>query len=303
MAQNIFRQPFPINTLLHRKLITAACFGAFITLFLFLFKPFQLGELGQRLFITSCISYGLTVFLCISFMITVVPLLFPSSFKEESWTVGKEIVYTTSIMFFIGLANYVLSHFLIGTSLTFGNILRFQFITVSIGILPIAIFILLQQNRQLKKYSAEAYVLQQRMTSMQLPEPGPVATDDPAQPNEVITIKGDYQKEQLVIPADKLLYVTTANNYVKIYYLEKDKVVYSILRITMKRVEDELQPHQYFFRCHRAYLINLAKVKEVTGNAQGYKIRLYEVEELIPVSRGLNAEFSDKLLSKKLPVR
>jgi DNA-binding LytR/AlgR family response regulator len=300
MKRNILNQPFPLNTQLHRKLITAACFGVFITVFLLLFKPFRLDTLERSVFITASIAYGATVFVCISLMITIVPLLFPNFFKEERWTVGKEILYTTGIMFFIGLANYVLSHFLVGSSLRFSNILQFQFITVSVGIFPITIFILIQQNRQLKRYSSEARSLQQKIVERSDPVPEKKMTQEEAGDPSIITIKGDYQKEELVIPADRLLYVTTANNYVKAYYLEKDKVVYSILRITMKRVEDVLLQNQSFFRCHRAYLINLAQVEEVVGNAQGYKIRLHGVEEMIPVSRGLNAEFSDKLLSKKL---
>jgi DNA-binding LytR/AlgR family response regulator len=300
MSKNILKQPFPINTQLHRKLIVSACFGVFITVFLLLFKPFQLDRLERSLFITSSIAYGATVFVCISIMTTLVPLLFPGFFKEERWTVGKEIVYTTSIMFFIGLANYVLSHFLVGSSLRFSNILQFQFITVSIGIFPITIFILIQQNRQLKRYSSEARSLQQKIVERKDPVSEKKIIQEEAVDPAIITIKGDYQKEELAIPPDRLLYITTANNYVKAYYLEKDKVVYSILRITMKRVEDVLLQNQHFFRCHRAYLINLAQVKEVVGNAQGYKVKLHGVEEMIPVSRGLNAEFSDKLLSKKL---
>jgi DNA-binding LytR/AlgR family response regulator len=300
MKKNIFQQPFPISTRLPRKLITAACFGVFITVFLLLFKPFQLDQLERSLFITASIAYGATVFFCIGFMVTVVPLLFPDFFKEEKWTVGKEILNVTVIMFLIGLANYVLSHFLLGSSLRFRNVLQFQFITTSIGILPITIFILIQQNRQLKRYSSEARSLQQKIAERNEPEREKKTVSEQAPESGTVIIKGDYQKEELVIPAERLLYITTANNYVKAYYLEKEKVVYSILRITMKRVEDVLLQNQNFFRCHRAYLINLAQVKEVIGNAQGYKVKLHGVEEMIPVSRGLNAEFSDKLLSKKL---
>jgi hypothetical protein len=35
----------------------------------------------------------------------------------------------------------------------------------------------------------------------------------------------------------------------------------------------------------------------VEGNAQGYKIKIDGHDELIPVSRNLNNEFSDKLLA------
>ena len=70
-----------------------------------------------------------------------------------------------------------------------------------------------------------------------------------------------------------------------------------ILRSTLKKAEETLRPFPCFFKSHRAYIINLDKVIHVQGNAQGYKIRLQELEELVPVSRNMNTEFSDKLLA------
>ena len=72
---------------------------------------------------------------------------------------------------------------------------------------------------------------------------------------------------------------------------------YLILRSTLKKAEETLRPFPCFFKSHRAYIINLDKVIHVQGNAQGYKIRLQELEELVPVSRNMNTEFSDKLLA------
>ena len=232
-------------------------------------------------------------------MVGLLPLIFPDYFLEEKWTVRKEIIFTTLTVFFIGLVNFVLSHFLVGSPLRIGNVLWFQFITTAIGITPIIIFVLTRMNQQLKKYSAEAATIQSKIAEMSKVEMKSSAHTTKVDDNERIVIKGDYQKEKVDIKVMDLLYAASANNYVKVYYFENNKVVYSILRITMKKMEDTLLPYPNFFRCHRAYLINLYRVKEVIGNAQGYKIKLEEVEELIPVSRNLNGEFSDKVLSKR----
>ncbi|MDP4262474.1 MAG: LytTR family DNA-binding domain-containing protein [Bacteroidota bacterium] len=113
----------------------------------------------------------------------------------------------------------------------------------------------------------------------------------------VIELTGDYQGEKIVLPPDELYFITAANNYVKVHFIKNDKISYSIIRMTMKRVEEALQSWPDFFRCHRAYIVNLDKVQHVEGNAQGYRVRLAGVEEPIPVSRNLNSEFSDKLLA------
>jgi DNA-binding LytR/AlgR family response regulator len=67
--------------------------------------------------------------------------------------------------------------------------------------------------------------------------------------------------------------------------------------MTMKKAEEALEAWPGFFRCHRAYIVNLDKVQHVEGNAQGYRLRFPDVEEPVPVSRNLNSEFSDKLLA------
>src|SRR4030095_1274161 len=296
---NILDQPFPLSAKFPRRLFIAACFGVFVTLFLFVFKPFNLDNLDPDWFAFCAIMYGLMTFSCIIIMVGLLPLIIPGYFREENWTVRKEIIFTTITVFFIGLVNFVLSHFLVGTPLTLGNILWFQFITTAIGITPIVIFVLTRMNQQLKKYSAEAASLQSKLAELNKVETKSVASTPKIDDTEKIVIKGDYQKEKVDIKVMDLLYVASANNYVKVYYFDNSKVVYSILRITMKKMEDTLLPYPNFFRCHRAYMINLYRVKEVIGNAQGHKIKLEDVEELIPVSRNLNAEFSDKVLSKR----
>lgn len=281
--------------------VVAGCFALFIILFLFIFKPFGLDTLDKNLFITCVLVYGLVTFVAILAMIFLVPLVFPAFFKEENWTVGKELFFTLSVLFLIGLANYVVSHYLVGTSLKFENIVRFQLITLAIGFLPIVIFILIQLIQQLSKYREEASLLQKKLAEKNdvSPDDKKKVIEEPAVTNNLIRLSGDYQKENLAIPNDNFLYVSSASNYVKVHYIEKGNAVYSILRITMKRVEDVLIAYPHFFRCHRAYIINLDKVKEISGNAQGYKIKLEDVEELIPVSRNLNSEFADKVLAKK----
>ena len=121
-----------------------------------------------------------------------------------------------------------------------------------------------------------------------------------------IELTGDYQGEKIVLHPDDLYFITAANNYIKVYFIKdagkngngtQGKPSYSIIRMTMKKAEEALEIWPCFFRCHRAYIINLDKVEHVEGNAQGYKVRLINTEESIPVSRNLNNEFSDKLLA------
>src|SRR5688572_17830824 len=114
---------------------------------------------------------------------------------------------------------------------------------------------------------------------------------------KAIILTGDYQHEKVEVNTGNLHLVASANNYIKVYHENKGTLSYSIIRSTLKKTEETLVDHSNFFKCHRAYIINLDKVIHVEGNAQGYKIRIQGHEDLIPVSRNLNSEFSDKLLA------
>ena len=60
------------------------------------------------------------------------------------------------------------------------------------------------------------------------------------------------------------------------------KVTY---RIQLSEFETQLKEASSLVRCHRSYMVNLKKVKNVSGNAQGLKLELINQSEIIPVSR------------------
>lgn len=297
---NILNQKFPCNTSWKSHFFSALGFGLFITVFLLIFKPFHLDTLPTKRLLFLCGMYGLVTFACIFIVALIGPTLFPTFFKEETWTTGKQILIIAIIVMLIGLSNYLLAHSLTGSDQSFRNFLWYQGITLLIGLLPITIFTLLKWNRLLRKFEEQAAALEKRLQEKLEPEKKPEAPNLPDEKKNdltVIELNGDYHGERIVLPPEDLYFIVAANNYIKVYFIKKEKVSYSILRMTMKKAEEVLQPWPGFFRCHRAYIVNLDKVQHVEGNAQGYRLRLNGVEEAIPVSRNLNSEFSDKLFA------
>jgi hypothetical protein len=292
---SIFSQPFPCTTSLKSKAKTSLFFGVFVFLFLLVFKPFELDGLPWKRFLGVASIYGLTTFAAIFFVSVVSQKIAPSFFTERLWTNGKEIGKVAFTAMIIGLTNYLVSPLMVDTKLTVRDAIWFQGVTLAVGLLPITLYILVRQNQLLKKYRQKAEVLEQKLQEKQQLQ---VSYPDEAMADPgVITIEGDYQNERIAIPANQLYMVQSANNYVKIYFEQKGRVSYSIIRLTMKKVEDSLAAHSMFFRCHRTYIINLDKIKHVEGNAQGYKVSMDGIEESIPISRNFSAEFADKLLA------
>jgi hypothetical protein len=268
--------------------------------FLLAFKPFGLINLEFGKLVFYCGVYGFTTFASIITVSLILPKIFPSFFNEETWTTGKQILVITFTVIVIGLVNYCISPFMGGSDLSLRKLLWYQGTTVLVGLLPIIIFTLIKQNRLLRKFEQQAATLEKKLQEKLDPDKKnePLAPP-PEKKNDlsVIELTGDYQGEKIILLPGELCFISAANNYVKVYFIRKEKVAYSILRMTMKKVEEVLESWPGFFRCHRAYIINLDKVQHVEGNAQGYRVRLTGVEEAIPVSRNLNSEFSDRLLA------
>jgi DNA-binding LytR/AlgR family response regulator len=58
-----------------------------------------------------------------------------------------------------------------------------------------------------------------------------------------------------------------------------------IIRNSINNIEQQLSGIPYFLRIHRAFIVNLKKVRSKQGNTLGYLIKLAGPEFKIPVSR------------------
>jgi hypothetical protein len=101
-------QPYPFSENTGRKLVLCAGIGAFIALFLGIFKTFGFDELQPSTMWRNAVLFGLVTFVVSSFCQVMVPKFIPSLFKEEAWRSWKEIVYLLLTTCAIGAANYLL---------------------------------------------------------------------------------------------------------------------------------------------------------------------------------------------------
>jgi hypothetical protein len=257
----LLKQPFPIPENATRKWEICIGISVFVSLFLFLFKPFGLAEVSQAWVFAG---YGLVCFLVLVFNMFIVPKIFPQFFIEARWTGFSEIFFTLYNICTVGLGNVLFSSWLGFMPLQLSSILNFQLITLLVGILPVAALILLKQNRLLKKNLANAKTITAHL-----------------HPSEIETAA--------------VLYISSADNYIEIHFLEDGAEKKKLLRGTLKKTEEILSAYQQFFRCHRMHIVNLEKIVKVGGNAQGYKIHLQNAAAAIPVSRSLNKIFMERL--------
>lgn len=279
------RQPFPVVTEPALKWRMSIFLGLFVTLFLWLFKPFGLHNVSES---WVFVGYGLITTLIVLFNLFILPKIFPRFYNEENWTGFKELVVTLWNILIIGLGNLLFSVALGFFRLDISTLIYFQLITLAVAVLPVLAMILLRQNTLLKKNLAETQKI-----SAELPN-----VPHETHPDEKITFVSDVVNDTFQTLADNLLYITSSDNYIEIFYLENGALKKKLQRNTLKKAETILVNDKQFFRCHRMYIVNLDKVENVSGNAQGYKLHLQGSPEQIPVSRNLNKTITERLLHR-----
>ncbi|AUC14217.1 histidine kinase [Tenacibaculum sp. SZ-18] len=70
---------------------------------------------------------------------------------------------------------------------------------------------------------------------------------------EKITIKGDNKLDIFIIKPSDLICISNAQNYVEIFYLEKDELHSKLIRSSLKKI---LNDFNFLMQIHRSHLIN-----------------------------------------------
>lgn len=279
----LFLQPYPsLDTAAHRRGV-AIGMGLFVFLFLYVFRPFGLHTLPINTALLKLSGYGLICSIVLLFDFFVVPALLPSVFDEDNWKVWKEIVFIVWNITTVAFANMIYTNLVIREMPAFTGFIVFEVFTLFVSILPVTALVLLKQIRLLRRNLKEARELSSHMNQkrrLNIHE-------------EVhVTLHAENPKDDFEVPAIELLYIQAADNYIDIHYHRDGKEHQKILRATLKSAREDLRHHTAFYRCHRTWLVNLDRVRAVSGNSQGYKLLLEGTETQVPVSRNLNRELT-----------
>ncbi|THU40671.1 LytTR family transcriptional regulator [Niastella caeni] len=289
----ILRRPFPLDTPSRHTFRYTFYAALCVFLILVLLQPFGLDELPFLTRSFHAALYGLVTFISTTVNSFLLPGLFPAVYREEKWTVGKELLHMCWHLVPITIGNWLLTHWLYGVPLSLHTLFTFLWITFVVGIFPLWLNVLLKQQRLLKKYQAGATRLDE-----QLHQPQSISQETTHLPAAIV-FESENGKEQFTVAAADIRYITSADNYMRIYFLQENKLASHLLRNTLRKAEGVLSPFPQFFRCHRAYIVNLAVAEHVSGNAQGYKLHLKDVAEVIPVSRNFNAKLTEVLTQQQ----
>lgn len=101
--------------------------------------------------------------------------------------------------------------------------------------------------------------------------------------DQLLTFKAENLKDHFTLPLKCIVYLESEDNYVAIYHLKNDVLAKSLIRKSLKSIQQEGH-HKALIRCHRSFIINLMHLQQVYGNRNKLSVFLGPVKEPIPVS-------------------
>jgi hypothetical protein len=291
----IFNRPFPPFVSGKKSLRTSLLLGLVVFAILFFIKPFGFDMMPVTKQVFFAVMYGLASFMVGFLFLVLLPAIFPQMFNGMHWTVGKEILFFCSLVACVSVANVGVNMWLQSIPFSFSMFTIMVWNTLLVAVVPITIGILVKQQVLLHKYQAEARTIEAGLSE----KPTKQFEDKPAIieiPSTIIS--GDNQGEILELVPEDWLAAEANDNYTRIYFLKGSEAASVLFRCTLKKLEESLAGHPSCFRCHKSFLVNLARIEHIRGNAQGYRLHLPGLENTIPVSRSLNATIREKLTNR-----
>jgi len=284
----IFQEPFPLEDNRRIQFIHSVIISLVVVGLLFCFKPFDLDTV-QLPIVKLLPLYAGYWFASMGICFLADRLIrpaFPSFFDDQKWNVGKHIIWTIFTILLISLGVIFYGRLLGITGISGTWLLNFEVNIVLYTILPIAIITIIRQVYMSSVNRKDARMMNDVLANPILP---------PAQNTPLIFVSDDG-KDAIKLQADQFLFAESADNYTDIVYTETGIIRRALIRSSIKKIE-EMNTASFVIRVHRAFLVNMRKVKKVSGNAQGFRLIVDNIDETIPVPHR-NSNWVREILSQ-----
>jgi hypothetical protein len=252
--------------------------------FVAIYKPLNTHASGSLSFAVTMAVYGVISSASVIPACFIIKLIERLSGSKE-WTITKELLSDLFILLVIGITTYFLG-FLVETTGPRWNMATF-INSIAIGSLLSIIPIIFCTGMNYR------YLFSPEDLRIELKES---VAPDPLPQENLIEITSQLIKEELSFYPSEFIYAESDGNYVDFYLLKENIVRKEIIRNSINNIEKQLSGVPYFFRTHRAFIVNLKKVKSKQGNTLGYLIKFDETEKRIPVSRQNTHTFNQHLV-------
>ena len=269
----------------------------FMVLAIAIFKPFGLEAWQWQAYIHLLCIFALGMFSC---FLTEVILRYivrmPRSYdRGVSYIIGRNLrfqcINTPLVSLLICLYRHLaMSSLVEGNKLSLSNYLEtlviIAFLSFAIGLYWRFKF----RSRYLAAELEETRQLNEQLKKLQTSNVGvPRQAEESLLAGDIkqdsqITLEGTTN-EHVTLDITDLLYIEAVGNYVKVVNKKDGEVHTNMLRATMKQIEDALQTYPMIVRCHRAFMVNLGQVEQISSNSRAMQLVMRHSHDAIPVSR------------------
>ncbi len=264
---------------------------AFMVLAIAIFKPFGLEVWQWQAYIHLLSIFALGLLSCfLTEVILRYVIRMPRSYdRGVSYIISRNLrfqcINTPLVSLLICLyRHFVMSELVEGNKLSLSNYLEtlviIAFLSFAIGLYWRFKF----RNRYMAAELEETRKLNEQLKKLQNSGQNSQIIEEDANQDSQITLEGTTN-EHVSLEISNLLYIEAVGNYVKVCQLQDNEVHTHMLRATMKQMEDALQAYPMIVRCHRAFMVNLGQVEQISSNSRAMQLVIHHSHDAIPVSR------------------
>ena len=279
---NVLNKKYPQNYLVRKPLTGSLILMAYCLIFALLYNPLKT-HASQNFGYSATMAIYFSVATVFAFLLIMALKTTTYYSKENEWTFFKELTTVFLALSMMGVVVYLMG-FIMETPSSRWNLHTFwgsYRIAFLFGIIPFAFFTLSNYRYLLVSEVTEDYVIK----------------DDTLQneKEEKIRINSQLKKEELAFYPNQLIFAEADGNYVNFYLDYEGKKRKETIRNSISDIEQQLAETKFIVRTHRAFIVNLKKIRSKKGNTMGYRLKLHGTEAEIPVSRQKVASFDQQL--------
>jgi len=265
---------------------------AFMVLAIAIFKPFGLEVWQWQAYIHLLSIFALGLLSCIlTEIILKYVIRMPHSYdRGVSYIISRNLrfqcINTALVSLIICLyRHFAMSDLVEANRLSLSNYLEtlviIAFLSFAIGLYWRFKF----RSRYLAAELEETILLNEQLKKLQTSSQDSQPTQEGSTSQDPqITLEGNTN-ESVTLEISDLLYIEAVGNYVKVCQLQENDVHTHMIRATMKQMEDALQNYPMIVRCHRAFMVNLGQVEQISSNSRAMQLIMRHSHDAIPVSR------------------
>lgn len=280
--KNFLNRPYSFNDDLKYNLRLSIGISIGMFLFYLFFQPLDLknADFNNKLVIIA--GFGFITLFILGLNLIFLPFIFPKFFQTGKWNLIRDIILNALIWILISTSYTFYARYVGLIEITIHSMFKL----LLLGLAPVAILIVANQNKILKRYLQNALELTMKL------DPEEKEIDEI---NNEIIIESENKSESIRVDLKNLMLIKSANNYIEVFWKKDDEIHKKLIRNTLTKIENQLKAYPNFIRCHRTSLVNKSYIQKLARGSQGLQIRLAGMDELIPVSRQYSLKVKEQI--------